>query len=116
MVCPVCGTETCAVVLILGLVKVSQCHCKQCGRAWREYALSKPDATILELSRAIDGLRSHRAVDRYPETAKHTIWFMESRIRALNFDDTEEGRQARKLDLWERQLVLSATQDDYLYS
>lgn len=117
MVCPVCTTETHALAVIFGLVRVSTHHCKTCHKSWREYTLIREGITNTELLESIALLKALIETPKLPGRAitKRAIWFMESKLYSHGYTDNELGLRRKKRDLQDRQYLDSLNGSDCLY-
>lgn len=112
MDCPECGTNVKGVAVQYSILRLTLHNCPCCRKEWHSIELTDPAADRPMLVDLLE--KQHR---RYANTGsdhiKKVIWWLQSKIDSMAYEQTEEGQRKKKMDLWERQFINQATEEPY---
>lgn len=113
MDCSRCGSKVGGVNLVVGIVKVTTCHCKDCGKVWRIKTLLvafSVSVFVGELERLHAKYPDHR-----PVVIKSVMTYLQGKVDAHMATqlDEEAAKRKRRNDMWERQFLKDALGEDY---
>lgn len=113
MDCPRCGSKVGGVSLIVGFVKVTTCHCKECGKVWRVKVILAA-FSVSSFVGEIERLHAKYPGPKPPEI-KSVMVLLQGKVdsHAATQLDKEAATRKRRNDMYDRQFLKEALGEDY---